>query len=476
MTADHTNLKSDFLRSVTARGQFHQCTDLEGLDKAAARGVTGYIGFDMTAPSLHVGNLTQIMYLRRLQQAGGKPIVLLGGGTTRVGDPSGKDEMRQMLSEEQIVKNTNSIRGTFQKFLSFGSGKSDAILVDNSEWLMPLNYLDFLRTVGRHMSVNRMLSMDSVKLRLEREQPMSFIEFNYMILQAYDFVELKKRYNCELQMGGSDQWGNIINGVELGRRMEGFELFGLTQPLITTASGAKMGKTAQGAVWLNADMVSPYEYWQFWRNSEDADVGRFLKIFTDLPLDEIARLEALQGAEINDAKIVLATEATRLLHGHSAALSAAETAAAVFAGGFGADLPSIDVAPEALENVRITEVMTKLGLTSSNGEAKRLIRSGAVSANGRPVTNEQATLGSVHLIDSAVKLSAGKKKHGLVRSSRISHVLYNGRDLIVTFESGAQYIYEDVPPEVAHNFHVAPSQGAYFNFQIRDQYRFTKIR
>ncbi len=313
MTTD--NLQSQFLRDAVARGQFHQCTDLEGLDKAALAGVTGYIGFDMTAPSLHVGNLTQIMYLRRLQQAGGKPIVLLGGGTTRVGDPSGKEEMRQLLSEEQIVKNTNSIRGTFEKFLKFGDGPSDAILVDNSEWLLKLNYLDFLRTVGRHMSVNRMLSMDSVKLRLEREQPMSFIEFNYMILQAYDFVELKKRYNCALQMGGSDQWGNIVNGVELGRRMESFELFGLTQPLITTASGAKMGKTAQGAVWLNADMKSPYEYWQYWRNSEDADVGRFLKIFTDLPLDEIARLEALQGAEINDAKKVLATEATALLHG-----------------------------------------------------------------------------------------------------------------------------------------------------------------
>ncbi|MBX9745386.1 MAG: tyrosine--tRNA ligase, partial [Hyphomonadaceae bacterium] len=358
-----TTATSPFLSAITARGQFHQCTDLEGLDKAAARGVTGYIGFDMTAPSLHVGNLTQIMYLRRLQQAGGKPIVLLGGGTTRVGDPSGKDEMRQMLSEEQIVKNTDSIRGTFQKFLQFGDGKTDAILVDNSEWLMPLNYLDFLRTVGRHMSVNRMLSMDSVKLRLEREQPMSFIEFNYMILQAYDFVELKKRYNCELQMGGSDQWGNIINGVELGRRMESFELFGLTQPLITTASGAKMGKTAQGAVWLNADMVSPYEYWQFWRNSEDADVGRFLKIFTDLPLEEIARLEALQGAEINDAKKTLATEATALLHGREEALKAEGAARATFEQGARSDdLPTIVLPRAELAGLRVAAALAKAGL------------------------------------------------------------------------------------------------------------------
>jgi tyrosyl-tRNA synthetase len=308
-----TALVSPFLRAITERGQFHQCTDLEGLDRAAAKGVTGYIGFDMTARSLHVGNLTQIMYLRRLQQAGGKPIVLLGGGTTSVGDPSCKDEMRQMLTEAQIEANKAAIRGSFEKFLSFGDGPSDAILVDNSDWLLKLNYIDFLRDVGRHMSVNRMLTMDSVRLRLEREQPMSFIEFNYMILQAYDFVELKRRYNCDLQMGGSDQWGNIINGVELGRRMEGFELFGLTQPLITTASGAKMGKTAQGAVWLNSEMLSPFDYWQYWRNTEDADVGRFLKIFTDLPLEEIARLEKLQGAEINDAKKVLATEATALL-------------------------------------------------------------------------------------------------------------------------------------------------------------------
>jgi len=414
-----SNVQSDFLRAAIARGQFHPCTDLEGLDTAARAGVTGYIGFDMTAPSLHVGNLTQIMYLRRLQQAGGKPIVLLGGGTTRVGDPSGKEEMRQLLTEEQIVKNTTSIRGTFEKFLTFGNGKSDAILVDNSEWLLRLNYLDFLRTVGRHMSVNRMLTMDSVKLRLEREQPMSFIEFNYMILQAYDFVELKRRYNCSLQMGGSDQWGNIVNGVELGRRMEGFELFGLTQPLITTASGAKMGKTAQGAVWLNADMVSPYEYWQYWRNSEDADVGRFLKIFTDLPLDEIARLEQLQGAEVNDAKKTLATEATALLHGRAEALKAEEAARVTFEQGARSDnLPTFNVsAAELAEGLRVAAAFVRAELVASNGEAKRHIAAGALRVNDAAVADEGATITAADFVDGAIKLSLGKKKHALLRVS-----------------------------------------------------------
>jgi len=418
MTTEAT-VQSQFLRDAIARGQFHQCTDLEGLDKAALAGVTGYIGFDMTAPSLHVGNLTQIMYLRRLQQAGGKPIVLLGGGTTRVGDPSGKEEMRQLLSEEQILKNTNSIRGTFEKFLKFGDGPSDAILVDNSEWLLKLNYLDFLRTVGRHMSVNRMLSMDSVKLCLEREQPMSFIEFNYMILQAYDFVELKKRYNCDLQMGGSDQWGNIVNGVELGRRMEQFELFGLTQPLITTASGAKMGKTADGAVWLNADMKSPYEYWQYWRNTEDADVGRFLKIFTDLPLTEIARLEALQGAEINDAKKVLATEATALLHGREEANKAEEAARATFEQGARSDnLPTFSVTSEELSaGMRIGAAFQRAELVASNGEAKRHIAAGALRVNDAAVPDEGRTLTAADLVDGAIKLSLGKKKHALLRVS-----------------------------------------------------------
>ncbi len=411
------NPQSEFLRGVVARGQFHQCTDLEGLDKAARAGVTGYIGFDMTAPSLHVGNLTQIMYLRRLQQAGGKPIVLLGGGTTRVGDPSGKEEMRQLLSEEQIVNNTASIRGAFEKFLTFGSGKTDAILVDNSEWLLTLNYLDFLRTVGRHMSVNRMLTMDSVKLRLEREQPMSFIEFNYMILQAYDFVELKKRYNCDLQMGGSDQWGNIVNGVELGRRMESFELYGLTQPLITTSSGAKMGKTAQGAVWLNAELLSPYDYWQYWRNVEDADVGRFLKIFTDLPLTEIARLESVQGAEINDAKKTLASEATALLHGREEADRAAAAAAATFEQGVRSDdLPTFPISHGELSaGFRVTAAFVRAGLASSNGEAKRHLTAGAVRINDALVSDENATLGEADLVEGAIKLSLGKKKHALLR-------------------------------------------------------------
>ncbi len=416
------NIRSNFLRTVTSRGQFHQCTDLAGLDQAALvgaerAGITGYIGFDMTAPSLHVGNLTQIMFLRRLQQAGGKPIVLLGGGTTRVGDPSGKEEMRQLLSEEQIASNAASIRGCFETFLNFGDGPSDAVLVDNSEWLLKLNYIDFLRDVGRHMSVNRMLTMDSVKLRLEREQPMSFIEFNYMVLQAYDFVELHRRYNCKLQMGGSDQWGNIVNGVDLGRRMDGAELFGLTQPLITTSSGAKMGKTAQGAVWLNADLLSPYGYWQYWRNSEDADVGRFLKIFTDLPLEEITRLEALQGAEINDAKKALATEATALLHGRAEALKAEEAARATFEqGAVSENLPTFPVAQQELSvGLRVAAAFVRAGLAASNGEAKRAIAAGSVKVNDAPVSDENAALSPADLRDGAIKLSLGKKKHALLR-------------------------------------------------------------
>jgi tyrosyl-tRNA synthetase len=410
-------LQSDFLRTVAARGQFHQCTDLPGLDKEAASGVTGYIGFDMTAPSLHVGSLTQIMLLRRLQQGGGKPIVLLGGGTTRVGDPSGRDETRQLLSEEQIAANAASIRGVFEKFLTFGSGKTDAIMVDNSEWLLKLNYIEFLRNVGRHMSVNRMLSMDSVKLRLDREQPMSFIEFNYMVLQAYDFVELKRRYDCALQMGGSDQWGNIVNGVELGRRMESYELFGLTQPLITTASGAKMGKTAQGAVWLNPDLLSPYDYWQYWRNTEDADVGRFLRIFTDLPLGEIVRLERLQGAEINDAKKVLATEATALLHGREEARKAEEAARATFEQGVtSADLPTVTISKaEFDQGLRVANALAKAGLVASNGEGKRAIASKAASVNDVLVTDEAATLSASDVVGGAIKLSFGKKKHALLR-------------------------------------------------------------
>jgi tyrosyl-tRNA synthetase len=405
--------KSDFLRTITARGQFHQCTDLEGLD--ALKGVIAYIGFDMTAPSLHVGSLTQIMLLRRLQQAGGRPIVLLGGGTTRVGDPSGKDESRQLLSEDQIAANTASIRSVFEKFLTFGNGPSDAIMVDNADWLLKLNYIDFLRDVGRHMSINRMLTMDSVKLRLDREQPLSFLEFNYMILQAYDFVELNRRYGCALQMGGSDQWGNIVNGVELGRRMESMALYGLTQPLITTASGAKMGKTAQGAIWLNADLLSAYEYWQYWRNSDDADVGRFLKLFSDLPLDEIARLEALQGAEINDAKKVLATEATALLHGRDAANAAAATAQATFTqGGAGDALPTVEITAAEFAELRLPAALTRAGLTASNGEAKRLIDQGAIAVNNAPV-NASFAFSQGDVVDGAIKLTRGKTRHALVK-------------------------------------------------------------
>jgi tyrosyl-tRNA synthetase len=411
------SLRSDFLRTVTARGQYHQCTDLGGLDAVAAKGVTGYIGFDLTAPSLHVGSLTQIMLLRRLQQSGGKPIVLLGGGTTRVGDPSGKEETRQLLSEQQIAANAEAIRGVFEKFLHFGHDKTGAVMADNSEWLLHLNYIDFLRDVGRHMSVNRMLTMDSVKLRLEREQPMSFIEFNYMVLQAYDFVELHRRYGCRLQMGGSDQWGNIVNGVELGRRMDGVELFGLTQPLITTASGAKMGKTAQGAVWLNQDMLSTYDYWQYWRNAEDADVGRFLRLFTDLPLDEIARLEALQGAEINDAKKVLATQATAMLHGPDAAAKAEEAARATFEHGVRSqNLPTFHVTQDELAaGLRVTAAFERAKLVASRGEAKRQIAAGALRVNDAAVADETAAITIADLVDGAVKLSLGRKKHALLR-------------------------------------------------------------
>jgi tyrosyl-tRNA synthetase len=409
-------VQSPFLRVVMERGHFHQCTDLAGLDQSAKAGVTGYIGFDMTAPSLHVGSLAQIMLLRRLQQNGGRPIVLLGGATTRVGDPSGKDEARQLLSEDQIAANAASIRAVFEKFLSFGNGANDALMIDNADWLLGIKYIDFLRDVGRHVSVNRMLTMDSVKLRLEREQNLSFLEFNYMLLQAYDFVELNRRVGCRLQMGGSDQWGNIINGVELARRMDGADVFGLTQPLITTASGAKMGKTAQGAIWLNADMLSAYDYWQFWRNSEDADVGRFLKLFTDLPLDEIARLEALQGAEINDAKKTLATEATALLHGRDAANQAAETARVTFEQGATAEgLPSIELPCAELEGLRVANAFVRAGLVASNGEAKRHIAAGALKVNDAAVSDENATLSPADLIDGAIKLSLGKKKHALLK-------------------------------------------------------------
>jgi len=411
--------KSAFIERVVARQYMHQCTDLEGLDALAAAGpVPAYVGYDATGPSLHVGHLLSIMMLRTLQRTGHKPIVLMGGGTTKVGDPSGKDEARKMLTVEQVQANLDSIKKSFSNYLTFGDGPTDAVMVNNADWLDQLQYIDFLRDYGRHFSVNRMLSQDSVRMRLEREQPLSFLEFNYMVLQAYDFMELGRRQGCRLQMGGSDQWGNIIQGVELGRRASGAELFGLTCPLITTSSGAKMGKTAQGAVWLNADMLSPYDFWQFWRNTEDADVGRFLRLFTDLPLDEIARLEALQGSEINEAKKILANEATNLAHGAEAATAASETARLTFEQGTAGDaLPQIDVAQSDLgRGLPVYELFVRAGLATSNGEARRLIKQGGARLNDQAVTDEQAsvTLEAVNS-EGVIKLSAGKKRHALVR-------------------------------------------------------------
>tara|TARA_Y100001934_G_scaffold266800_1_gene346721 strand:+ start:108 stop:1379 length:1272 start_codon:yes stop_codon:yes gene_type:complete len=409
---------SEFLRRVVDRGYMHQCTDFEGLDAAAAANdVVGYIGFDATAESLHVGSLVQIMLLRHLQRSGLKPIVLMGGGTTKVGDPSGKDEQRQLMDDEAIAGNIESIRRVFEQFLEFGNGPTDAMLVNNNEWLNGLRYIDFLREYGRHFSVNRMLTFDSVKLRLEREQPLSFLEFNYMILQAYDFLELSRRHGCRLQMGGSDQWGNIVAGVELTRRVNGTGLFGLTSPLLATASGAKMGKTAAGAVWLNADKLSPYDYWQYWRNTEDADVGRFLRLFTELPLPEIARLEALQGAEINDAKVVLANEATALCHGREAAANAEQTARKTFAdGAYGEDLPRIGINQEALDAGRLVyELLREAGLAKSNGDARRLIKGGGARVNDTQVASESATVTRADVnAEGMIKLSAGKKRHALI--------------------------------------------------------------
>jgi len=396
--------RSSLLRLLDERGYIHQATDAEALDALAEREVvTAYIGFDATAPSLHVGNLVSIMLLRRLQQAGHKPIVLMGGGTTKVGDPSGKDESRKLLGNAQIDANIASIRRAFESLLRFGDGPTDAVLMNNADWLDGLQYIDFLRDVGRHFTINRMLTFDSVKLRLDREQPMTFLEFNYMILQAYDFLELSRRAGCRLQLGGSDQWGNIVNGIELGRRIDGAELFGVTTPLITTADGAKMGKTAQGAVWLNADQLSPYDYWQFWRNTQDADVGKFLRLFTDLPLEQVEKLEALEGSAINDAKIVLATEATALLHGRDAALDSKATAKATFAGGIGDDLPRISTAG----GLSILAALTGLGFCASNGEAKRKIAEGAVRL-------DDAVVSDPALMVTMGKLSLGKKKHGLL--------------------------------------------------------------
>jgi len=411
-------IRSSFLQAVRDRGFLHQCTDMETLDQRATDGIIpAYIGFDATADSLHAGSLVPIMLLRLLQKTGHKPVVLMGGGTTKVGDPSGKDESRKLLSDADIQSNINGIQQIFAKFLTFGDGPTDAIMVNNNDWLSGLNYIDFLRDYGRHFSVNRMLKFDSVALRLEREQPLSFLEFNYMILQAYDFVELNKRYDVALQMGGSDQWGNIVNGVELGRRTSDMELFGLTVPLLTTASGAKMGKTADGAVWLNADRLSPYDYWQYWRNTEDADVGKFLRLFTELPLDEIAELEKADGAAINEVKIRLATEATALCHGKDAAEAAAETARKTFAeGAIGDDLPTVDIAADELSGgIGILDALTRTGLTQSNGDARRQIKGGAIRVNDEKISDERLSLSDSDVSDGVIKLSMGKKKHALLR-------------------------------------------------------------
>ncbi|MEE8273762.1 MAG: tyrosine--tRNA ligase, partial [Alphaproteobacteria bacterium] len=396
------------------------CTDMESLDALARNGrVVGYIGFDATADSLHVGSLTMIMMLRWLQRGGHKPIVLMGDGTTRIGDPSGRDETRQVLSNSQIQQNMASIKSVFARFLEFGDGPTGALMVNNADWLDHLRYIPFLRKYGRHFSVNRMLGFDSVKLRLDREQPLSFLEFNYMILQAYDFLELARRYECVLQMGGSDQWGNIVNGVELGRRVDGLALYGLTTPLITTAAGAKMGKTAQGAVWLNADQLSPYDYWQYWRNTEDADIGRFLRLFTELSLDDIARLEALEDAEINEAKKALADAATALCHGDDAAREAAETARRTFGEGtYGDSLPVIEIRRDELERgVAAFEMLLRAGLCESGGAARRLIKGGGGGLNDAPIASETrlVTLDDLNA-DGVIKLSAGKKRHALVRA------------------------------------------------------------
>jgi tyrosyl-tRNA synthetase len=410
--------KSEFLRVLASRGFIHQVSEPDALDQLTkSQPITGYIGFDCTAPSLHVGSLLPIMMLYWMQQTGHRPIALMGGGTTRVGDPSGKDESRRILADEAIDDNLKGIRAVFSKFLKFENAGGSAIMANNADWLNSLNYIDFLRDVGRHFSVNRMLAFDSVKMRLDRQQELSFLEFNYMILQAYDFVELNKRTGCVLQMGGSDQWGNIVSGIDLGRRMLNVQLFALTSPLITTSSGAKMGKTAAGAIWLDANMVSPYEYWQYWRNTEDGDVPRFLKLFTVLPLDEIARLAALHGAEVNEAKKLLATEATALVHGRAAAEKAAETARRTFEeGGLAEALPTTEIARAELTGLGVLTAFVKTGLVTSNGEARRQIRGGGLRVNDAVVTDERMVLSPGMLTSQGViKLSLGKKRHVLIK-------------------------------------------------------------
>jgi len=413
-----STFKSDFLNVLQTRGFVHQMSDAAGLDALAAKGeATAYVGYDCTAPSLHIGNFLTMMMLYWLQQTGNKPITLMGGGTTMVGDPSGKDETRALRSVAEIEANKASIRGVFAKVLRFGDGPTDAVMLDNADWLTKLNWIEMLRDIGRHFSVNRMLTMDSVKLRLEREQEMSFIEFNYMVCQAYDFVELSKRVGCRLQMGGSDQWGNIVNGVELGRRMGTPQLFALTTPLLTTASGEKMGKTAKGAIWLNAEECIPYDFWQYWRNVEDADVGKFLKLFTVLPMDEIARLEALQDTEINEAKKVLATEATALLHGRAAADEAKETARRTFEeGDLAANLPTVMLARSELQaGVGLLNALVRAELVASNGEARRQIKAGGVRVNDTPVSDERMMLTRENLAEGVIKLSLGRKRHVLLK-------------------------------------------------------------
>jgi tyrosyl-tRNA synthetase len=414
-----TAFKSDFLRIMSERGFIHQISDETGLDQLfATETVTAYIGFDPTAPSLHAGGLIQIMMLHWMQKTGHRPIALMGGGTGMVGDPSFKDEARKLMTPETIQENMDGIKKVFSNYLTFGDGPRDALMVNNADWLLPLNYLEFLRDVGRHFSVNRMLSFDSVKLRLDRDQSLSFLEFNYMILQAYDYVELNRRYGVRLQMGGSDQWGNIVNGIDLGHRMGTPQLYALTTPLLTTASGAKMGKSLGGAIWLNPDMLSPYDFWQYWRNTEDADVERFLKLYTTMPLDEVAKLAALGGAEINEAKKVLATEITALLHGRKAAEEAAETARKTFEeGALAQTLPTVEVESASLENgIGILSLLVAAGLATSNGEARRHIQGGAVRLNDQPVADDKRLVTTQDLNpENVAKLSLGKKKHILVR-------------------------------------------------------------
>jgi tyrosyl-tRNA synthetase len=410
--------KSEFLRTMQARGYIHQITHPAELDEACSNGVvTAYIGFDATAPSLHVGHLIQIMMLRRLQQAGHKPIVVMGGGTTKVGDPTDKDGQRPLLTHDQIQQHIATIKGTFERFLTFGDGPNDAVMVDNDEWLSKFGYVEFLRNYGVHFTINRMLAFDSVKARLDREQPMTFLEFNYMLMQSVDFLELERRFGCLLQMGGSDQWGNIVNGVELIRRVDQKPAFGLTTPLLSTASGQKMGKTVGGAVWLNADMRSPYDYWQFWRNTEDADVSRFMKLFTDMPLDEIARYEAMTGAAVNEAKKVLANVATTLLHGKEAAEAAAEAARVAFeVGAVSADMPTVEIPAADLEaGVVLAALAVDAGLAASRGEARRLAQGGGLRVNDKAEADANRTVTSADLVDGVVKLAAGKKKIVLIR-------------------------------------------------------------